>query len=62
MQNDDTDDSGLEDFQSVDNQEINARSYSVYLLALQQENNGQSGLDSIVKGDYKQVTQAQSEV
>jgi hypothetical protein len=62
VQDDDTDDSGLEDFQSVDNQGVNAGSYSVYLLALQQENNSQSSLDSIVKSDYKQITQAQSEV
>ena len=37
-------------------------SESVYSLAFQQEDDGQSGFNSVVQSDYEQITQGRSEV
>ena len=63
MQYDNTNDSGLEDFQPVGGGETaGAGSRSVHSLALQQENDGQSGFNGIVESDREQITKGRSKV
>lgn len=63
MQDDNTNDRGLKDFQPAGRGETAGIRYrSDYSLALQQENNGKGGFDSIVESDYEQITKGRSEI
>jgi hypothetical protein len=63
MQDDDTNNGGLENLQPTGSGEMaGGGSRLNHSLALQQENDGKSGFDGIVQTDYEQIAQGRSEV
>ena len=61
MQDDNPNDGGLKDPEPVDSCEaVDVRSGLIYSLALQEENNGQSGFYGVVESDCEQITQGRS--
>ena len=61
MQDNNTDDGGLKKLEPIDSGEgLCAGRESAYSLALEEENDGQSGFDGVVESDCEQITQAGS--
>ena len=61
MQDDNPNDSGLKELEPVGNDEVvDVQSGSIYSLALEEENDGQSGFYSVVESDCEQITQTGS--
>lgn len=63
VQNDDTNDSGLKDLQSIQSSEtVHDEFRSIYLLAPGEEDDGQRNFCGIVECDYEQIAQNRAEV
>ena len=61
MQDDNPNDSGLKELEPVGNDEmVDVQSGLIYSLALEEENDSQSGFYSVVESDCEQITQAGS--
>ena len=63
MQHNNSNDSRLKNLQPVGNREaVKAVLRPVHSLALQQKNDGKSGLHGVIESDREQITQSQPEV